>query len=275
MYMYSHVDPYDGDSDQEDKDEKENAFIASYVYYDSREIDELIRLFNNNYLLRLVKLQKYNMYPDTKLYHWSCLSNRHKILTDTEKRIGVLHVNKGRHGQGVSNNNTKNINEQAQDVFNEAKNYTDNWYYLSPEGKSEKQIKYLALYWYVNKNIASYFSPNNKSFMSIVESNCEEERHNTNIDLWKFIGNNIDNFLFLKDPESLREGVMIIPKKNSKIPVKLIKNPFKRSRETPSRSPPSKRYKIGGINITHRRSSKRKKKRKKKRNSRRRNKIKN
>ena len=68
------------------------------------------------------------------------------------------------------------------------------------------------------------FSPKKMNFKSMVEENCDGTFESQYVALWKF-SDNYNNFLFLSDPESSNNSVMVIPKRNNgEIIVRLDKN---------------------------------------------------
>ena len=157
---------------------------------------------------------------DKILYHWSCYDsvidiagNYHHTLQDGAP--GMLIVNKLNEDQAVSN-----VNNSAESIYEEAIQYDGN---ISPEQKTERDIQQISVYWFVFKNIASYFSTEWGSYKSMVEGSCIDADRTGYASLWQFSGD-YNDYIFVEDPQA-ENVVTIIPKNNSgTIPVILDKN---------------------------------------------------
>ena len=220
-YYHDQYQEYSEDDPILSGEEAKTIFTEYYDELDSKKISQIIHEFEN----LDTAYYPLNYLDDVdELYHWSCYYNTKSIAGDHYYNLddyspGLLYVNKMNEGQGISN-----VNNHAESVFEEALEYSDFDDSICPNNKTKDHIEEIAVYWYVNKNLATYFSPKKMNFKSMVEENCDGTFESQYVALWKF-SDNYNNFLFLNDPESSNNSVMVIPKRNNgEIIVRLDKN---------------------------------------------------
>ena len=157
------------------------------------------------------------------LYHWTC-SEATPLIADVGERAkpgarGALEGLLVRRRQGIST-----VAQSTRDLYEDVSAAGLSNPALYPVGKQRETIQDIAVYWFVFKNIATYFSRHEsgpRGFEVLVRDNCEEAKLSGNVSLWKLAGDPA-NYLVVDDPEA-RHGIAVIPRRNNGlVPVRLV-----------------------------------------------------